>query len=55
MSPTQRSRAIRLLKAREILRLRDFVSRGIEPEMLSRLIEGPYRRGRSRALSATQR
>ena len=39
MPATQRSRAIRLLKARGILRLRDFASQGIEPETLSRLVE----------------
>lgn len=39
MPLTQRTRAIRLLKSRGMLRLRDFISQGIQPETLSRLVE----------------
>jgi len=38
MAVTQGSRALELLKARGMLRLRDFVAEGIEPETLARLV-----------------
>ena len=38
MAITQGSRALKLLKARGMLRLRDFIAEGIEPETLARLV-----------------
>ena len=38
MIATQRTRALDLLKARGMLRLRDFIAEGIEPETLARLV-----------------
>ncbi len=38
MPPTQRTRALDLLKARGMLRLRDFIAENIEPETLARLV-----------------
>ena len=38
MAPTQRSRALDLLRARGMLRLKDFIAENIEPETLSRLV-----------------
>ena len=38
MASTQRTRALDLLKARGMLRLKDFIAEGIEPETLVRLV-----------------
>ena len=38
MTPTQSTRALDLLKARGMLRLRDFIAENIEPETLARLV-----------------
>ncbi len=38
MPPTQRTRALDLLKARGMLRLKDFIAENIEPETLARLL-----------------
>jgi predicted transcriptional regulator of viral defense system len=38
MATTQGSRALELLKAKGMLRLRDFIAEGIEPETLARLV-----------------
>jgi len=38
MAPTQRMRALELLKARPMLRLKDFAAQGIGPETLARLV-----------------
>jgi predicted transcriptional regulator of viral defense system len=38
MTATQRTRALDLLKARGMLRLRDFIAENIEPETLARLV-----------------
>jgi hypothetical protein len=40
MAVPQKTRALDLLKAKGMLRLKDFIAAGIEPETLARLVRG---------------
>jgi hypothetical protein len=49
-SDAQRIRALNLLKSRGMLRLRDFVAEGIDPETLTRLVREEAIARRARGL-----